>query len=292
MKLFATIICTLLASLCASAQSRIVTMTMHSRLLNAEKEFSVYLPDGYDRTGRDYPVLYLLHGASGNHRSWPESGSAKRIIDAAIAEGRSVEMIVVMPDASGEGEDFNGPHFGYFDQQGWPYERFFVEEFIPFAESRLRISGGKCRRAIAGLSMGGYGTVFYAMRHPELFSSACPLSGRLSGQPDNSRGIYTEEYMHLIDSLGVDKLSAAIDAEQAEALRTVRWRIDCGDDDYLLDGNIDFFQAMRRAGIPAEFRIRNGGHSWLYWQSALPDVLTFVSIGFAEKQIQRDTIVP
>ncbi len=276
-------LCALLVSLCAAAQSRIETMTVHSRLLNADKEFSVYLPDGYDRSERSYPVLYLLHGANGTHRSWPKSGSAKRIIDAAIAEGRSVEMIVVMPDASGEGEDYNGLHFGYFDQNGWPYERFFIEEFIPLVESRLRIDGDKRHRAIAGLSMGGYGTVFYAMRHPELFSSACPLSGRLSGVPDNSSDRYTEEYMHLIDSLGIDKLSAAITPEQAEAMQTVRWRIDCGDDDYLLDGNIDFFRAMRRSGIPAEFRIRNGGHSWIYWQSALPDVLTFVSIGFAEQ---------
>ena len=265
-----------------SAQSRLIECKMESKLLGAVKEYSIYLPDGYDKSDRLYPVLYLLHGANGTHTSWPTSGNAKRIIDGVIKEGRSVPMVIVMPDASGEGKDFNGLNFGYFDQTNWPYERHFIEEFIPYIESTYRIKADKRTRAIAGLSMGGYGTMFYTMRHPELFSSACPISARMSGTPYNKNRSYTDEYITTLDSLAGVKIAQSLSDEQIAALRQVRLRVDCGDDDYLFDGNVDFVRALRSHKIPVEFRVRDGGHSWIYWQTALPDILTYVSIGFME----------
>ena len=265
-----------------SAQSRLIECKMESKLLGAVKEYSIYLPDGYDKSDRSYPVLYLLHGANGTHTSWPTSGNAKRIIDGVIKEGRSVPMVIVMPDASGEGKDHNGLNFGYFDQTNWPYERHFIEEFIPYIESTYRIKADKRTRAIAGLSMGGYGTMFYTMRHPELFSSACPISARMSGTPYNKNRSYTDEYISTLDSLAGVKIAQSLSDEQVAALRQVRLRVDCGDDDYLFDGNIDFVRALRSHKIPVEFRVRDGGHSWIYWQTALPDILTYVSIGFME----------
>ena len=265
-----------------SAQSRLIECKMESKLLGAVKEYSIYLPDGYDKSDRSYPVLYLLHGANGTHTSWSTSGNAKRIIDGVIKEGRSVPMVIVMPDASGEGKDFNGLNFGYFDQTNWPYERHFIEEFIPYIESTYRIKADKRTRAIAGLSMGGYGTMFYTMRHPELFSSACPISARMSGTPYNKNRSYTDEYITTLDSLAGVKIAQSLNDEQIAALRQVRLRVDCGDDDYLFDGNVDFVRALRSHKIPVEFRVRDGGHSWIYWQTALPDILTYVSIGFME----------
>lgn len=282
MKRLTLLIAALVVAFAGSAQSRLIEAKMESKLLGAEKEYSIYLPDGYDKSDRSYPVLYLLHGANGTHTSWPTSGNAKRIIDAAIKEGRSVPMVIVMPDASGEGEDYNGLNFGYFDQTNWPYERHFVEEFIPYIERTYRIKADKRTRAIAGLSMGGYGTVFYALRHPELFSSACPISARMSGTPSNKNRSYTDEYITTLDSLAGVKLATALTAEEAKAAATVRWRVDCGDDDYLFDGNIDFVRALRAHRVAVELRVRDGGHSWIYWQTALPDILTYVSIGFAE----------
>lgn len=265
-----------------SAQSRLIECKMESKLLGAVKEYSIYLPDGYDKSDRSYPVLYLLHGANGTHTSWPTSGNAKRIVDGVIKEGRSVPMVIVMPDASGEGKDHNGLNFGYFDQTNWPYERHFIEEFIPYIESTYRIKADKRTRAIAGLSMGGYGTMFYTMRHPELFSSACPISARMSGTPYNKNRSYTDEYISTLDSLAGVKIAQSLSDEQVAALRQVRLRVDCGDDDYLFDGNVDFVRALRSHKIPVEFRVRDGGHSWIYWQTALPDILTYVSIGFME----------
>ena len=264
-----------------TARSRLETVTLHSELLQADKVCTVYLPDGYDRdTTRRYPVLYLLHGASDTHTAWPEKGNMRQIADEAIAAGLACPMVIIMPDASGEGENHTGEHMGYFDVPGWPYERFFFEEFMPAMESRYRILGDKQHRAIAGLSMGGGGTAAYALRHPELFGSACSMSGLLDLFPGPRN--YDNAFQHsVVENSPVARLRGMSDKE-LEAVRTVRWWVDCGDDDFLWKSNVEFYSLMRERRIPVEYRMRDGGHSWRYWQKVLPDALTFFSIGFAQ----------
>ncbi len=265
-----------------AAQSKIVEASVESKILGAEKQYSVYLPDGYETSGKDYPVLYLLHGAWGYHRSWIENGNVRTIADEAIASGFSLPVIIVMPDASGKGDKYGGKDMGYFDVQGWEYEKFFFEEFIPAVESAYRIKSDKKHRAVSGLSMGGGGSAVYAQRHPDMFSSACPLSGLVGelgdAMPERFDPGFVESARVTLPATLLENASP----EQTEALKTVRWYVDCGDDDYLLMGNIEFFTLMKKLGIPVEFRMRNGAHNWEYWRTALPQVLTFVSIGFSE----------
>ena len=268
----------LTAALPAGAQSRTEVYTFRSEVLGAEKSCTVYLPDGYDRSQESYPVLYLLHGASGCHTDWTQKGDLRRIADEAFAAGMARPMIVVMPDASGEGPKHTGEHMGYFDVPGWNYERFFFEEFMPAVEKRYRIASDKTHRAIAGLSMGGGGTAVYALHHPELFGSACPMSGLLeaSGNPGENafrRSLFENNPVQLVRDLS--------DAEAA-AQRTVRWWVDCGDDDFLWKCNVDFYTLMRERNIPLQYRMRDGGHTWRYWQTVLPDALTFVSTGLGK----------
>lgn len=264
-----------------AAQSHTEEFTVTSRILGCEKACSVYLPDGYDTdTMRRYPVLYLLHGASDTHTAWLQRGELKQIADQVIAEGAALPMVIVMPDASGEDENHTGLHMGYFDVPGWSYEQFFFQEFMPAVERHYRIAGKKSHRAIAGLSMGGGGTIAYAQHHPELFGSACPLSawmkvGRSQEKDENAFDRAFAENSPL-------EFLRTMTPEQEEALRTVRWRVECGDDDYLWEGNIRFYAEMRKRGIPLEFRMRDGGHTWRYWRTALPEVLTFVSTGFCD----------
>jgi enterochelin esterase-like enzyme len=250
-----------------TSQSRVVEATMKSELLGVEKPYLVYLPAGYDENPTlKYPVLYLLHGASDTHTAWRDKGQMKLITDEHIEAGLTLPMIVVMPDARGESENNMGKNMGYFNQEGWPYEDHFFAEFIPYIEKTYRIIGDKKHRAVAGLSMGGGGSVGYAQSHPEMFSSACPLSGALAGMGGASSH--------------VDFVKNAT-PEQIAALKSVRWYVDCGDDDFLWQANIDFYRAMREKQIPLQYRTRNGGHNWEYWQTALPSVLTFISIGFS-----------
>jgi enterochelin esterase-like enzyme len=144
---------------------------MTSKILKSERKFAVYLPPDYESSKRSYPVLYLLHGGGDDQTGWVQFGEVLHITDKAIKDGTATPMIIIMPDA-------NTGKRGYFnDIKGeWRYEDFFFEEFMPYVEKTYRIKKDKRYRAISGLSMGGEGTFIYALRHPELFSSACPLS--------------------------------------------------------------------------------------------------------------------
>ena len=210
--------------------------------------------------------------------------------DKAIAEGNATPMVIVMPDA-------NTGQRGYFnDVKGeWRYEDFFFQEFMPFVEKEYRIRSEKRYRAVAGLSMGGGGSFMYALHHPELFSSACPLSastGPLTFEESKERALRvkpgengptesekpTEEQLkaHYLRH-STSQLVRQLPDDQKKA---VRWYIDCGDDDFLYEGNALVHIAMRKKEIPHEFRVRDGGHNWSYWRESLPKVLGFVSHSF------------
>ena len=263
--------------------SRIETGVVSSKILGADKKYNVYLPKEYDlHPERSYPVLYLLHGAHGSYQTWARSYNMKLITDWRTDSGFCVPMIIVMPDASGDGPDNVGRYMGYFNYPGWRYEDFFFDEFIPEIESRYRIIADKAHRAIAGLSMGGHGTALFAMHRPEYWSSACPLSARLQGRPDGYRD--RPEMQEYIDQVADNNMPAYLHeapADRQKAIGMIRWYIDCGDDDYLVDGSINLQREMNALGFPcAQLRIREGTHSSEYWRTALPQVLTFVSIGF------------
>lgn len=263
--------------------SRIESGTVASKILGVEKPYKVYLPDGYDLDpDRRYPVLYLLHGAKGTCNTWPKSYNMKIITDWRMNSGFSVPMIIVMPDASGVGPDNVGRYMGYFNYDGWRYEDFFFDEFMPEIESRYRIVGDTRHRAIAGLSMGGHGTTLFAMHRPQYFSSACPLSGRLEGRPNAYRDRpEMQEYLDHVAENDMPKYLRDCPEEQQKAISAIRWYIDCGDDDYLVDGSLNLWREMKKLGFPcAQLRVREGTHNQEYWRTDLPEVLTFVSIGF------------
>lgn len=257
-------------------------LSMNSKILNMERKYAVYLPPDYETSERSYPVLYLLHGAGDDQSGWIQFGEVLQIADKAIKEGTSTAMIIVMPDA-------NTGQRGYTnDVKGnWRYEDFFFEEFLPFIEGKYRIRAEKRYRAVAGLSMGGGGSFYYALHRPDLFSAACPLSS--STGPLNR-----EDTKNYIKRMGrTDAGQAEIDAWYEkysvtemvknlpeEGIKAVRWYIDCGDDDFLFEGNALVHITLRKRNIPHEYRVRDGAHNWTYWRESLPEVLRFVSIGF------------
>ncbi len=257
-------------------------LTMESKILKMERKYAIYLPPCYESSERSYPVLYLLHGAGDDQTGWIQFGEVHRIADSAIRSGEATPMIIVMPDANtgqrGYTNDLNGD---------WRYEDFFFDEFMPHVEQKYRIKREKRFRAIAGLSMGGGGTFYYALHRPDLFSSAAPLSAavgplkredmegylrrwNLKEAPKERMDAWYEKYsaLHMIENM------------PDEQKRAVRWFIDCGDDDFLYEGNALVHIAMRKKEIPHEFRIRNGGHTWTYWRESLPVVLSFISDAF------------
>ena len=279
--LLATISCFLLFFTFAQTGKVSDNLSMKSKILNMDRKYAIYLPPGYDQSQRNYPVLYLLHGAGDDQTGWVQFGEVLSIADKSVTEGNATAMIIVMPDA-------NTGKRGYFNDatNSWRYEDFFFEEFMPYIEKTYRIKTEKRFRAVAGLSMGGGGSFMYALHHPELFSSACPLSayvGPLTLE-DASKNMRRET-----PSLPDTTIAKYFNRHNAISLinnmpdslkKSVRWYIDCGDDDFLYEGNAMAHIAMRKKEIPHEYRVRDGAHNWTYWRTALPVVLDFVSMVF------------
>jgi enterochelin esterase-like enzyme len=261
------------------AQGQVKVDSLKSEILKVNRKYSIYLPKSYTTNPeRKYPVLYLLHGIFDNNNGWIQRGHLQDVANLLIDAGDAVEMIIVVPDA---GTLWNG----YFNMDGWNYEDFFFKEFIPHIEKTYRIIADKEHRAIAGLSMGGGGTTVYAQKHPEMFSSAYAMSALMGIEPGggippkDKRG---EELNRTVIENHCVKFVAKADEATKQKLRTVRWFVDCGDDDFLFDVNIQFYQEMRKAQIPCQLRVRDGGHVWEYWHSALYIALPFVSDGFGK----------
>ena len=252
-------------------------LSLHSDILNMDRRYAVYLPPDYESSGRNYPVLYLLHGAGDDQTGWVQFGEVLQIADQSIKEGTATPMIVIMPDA-------NTGQRGYFNSIDgkFRYEDFFFEELMPHVEQKFRIKRDKRYRAVAGLSMGGGGATGYAQRHPDMYCAVYAMSALMnipagSENPtpnkDDKMSILTRSVM---ENSCIKYVEQANDAQKAQ-LRSVQWFIDCGDDDFLLDRNIEFTQAMRKAQIPFQFRVRDGGHTSEYWHSALYTCLPFIS---------------
>ena len=282
-KYFLSLIVLLAFSIGASA-SKIVTDSIFSKKLNCWQKYNVYLPTGFEKSEKQYPVVYLLHGLYGNYSNWEKSGGMKLVADELISSGEACEMVIVMPNAGDS--DVRNYQNGYFNVEDWPYEDFFYQEFLPEVEKKYRIIGDKEHRAIMGLSMGGGGSVVYSQRHPEMFSSCYAMSawldnkmGEVGGQNAKKDKLYIVA-KSVSDNSAVDFVEKA-DEETVKKLRTVKWFIDCGDDDFLMDLSVLLYQNMRAKKIKAELRIRNGVHNWEYWHTALRAALPFASRNFS-----------
>ncbi|MDR2916110.1 MAG: esterase family protein [Tannerella sp.] len=262
------------------------TRTVKSEILKSERKYSIYLPPGYNETDRSYPVLYLLHGAGDDHTGWVQFGQVQHIADNAISSGKAGPMIIVMPDA-------DTGRRGYFnDIKGdFNYENFFFQELIPHIEKTYRVRSERRYRAVAGLSMGGGGTIFYSLHRPDMFAAAAPLSAgtgswsleeykeRMKNQTEGISETAIEKHFehHSIESI-INNASE----EELKQIKSVRWYISCGDDDFLYEGNARMHIAFRKNEIPHEYRVKDGGHTWTYWRMELPLVLEFVSKSFMQ----------
>lgn len=265
-----------------SRAGSIVTDSLRSDILGAQVKYNVYLPDGFAGSGKEYPVVYLLHGLSDDYTAWSRKGNMQTVVDELIGTGEACEMVIVMPNAGGP--DTRKTWNGYFNMPGWHYEDFFFQEFLPAVESKYRIAGDKAHRAVMGLSMGGGGSVVYAQRHPDLFSSCYAMSAWLDEQSPDAGGRSEKDCLFYVCE-AVHRHSALAFLDEADdtvldALRGVRWFIDCGDDDFLLDINVAFHQKMRSKRVKSELRVRNGVHNWEYWHLALRWALPFASRNF------------
>jgi enterochelin esterase-like enzyme len=250
-------------------------------------KYAIYLPPDYSTSSRDYPVVYLLHGFSDDHTAWSQYGDIKRYADKGIADGTLPPMIIVLPDG------FYSWYCNSYDGKE-KYEDFFIKEFIPFIDTTYHVKKQKQFRGIAGLSMGGFGSLLYSIKYPQLFSAAAPLSaGVLTDDEVIDYGDKLwEAYFGSVIGPGLkgknrltqtwnnNSILQLISQKTKEELSTVRYWIDCADDDDFIRGNSYLHLALNDKGVSNEFRVRDGVHNWSYWRDGIMDALQFIGKSF------------
>lgn len=273
----------------ALSQGKIMeSLSIQSKIMGKVVKYSIYIPSDYETSQRSYPVLYLLHGYSDDETGWAQFGEVQKITNEAIAKGEATQMIIAMPDAD--------VSWYINDEAGKVrFEDFFISEFIPFIDSVYKTRSSKQYRAVAGLSMGGYGSLIYGMKHPELFAACAPLSAavwnddHITSMPANDWKKYKfnelfgsngEGKARLTETWNNNAILRMAAATPVEKLNQVRFYIDCGDDDFLIKGNMELHALLTDRKVQHEFRVRDGSHNWTYWRTALPEVLKFVTESF------------
>jgi putative tributyrin esterase len=265
------------------ASARVETVQFHSALVGKTLPYNVILPGDYRASATRYPVLYLLHGWAGHYSDWV---TRTNIADYAAP----YRFIVVMP----EGND------GWYTDSGTiasdKYESYILQELIPDVQRRYRTIESRYGRAIAGLSMGGYGALKFGLKSPGTFAFAGSLSGALAATT------WTEEDLKAFKGIN-DSLVAAFGArgsvqrkandifEITRGLSISRaaalpyFYFDCGTEDFFVGVNEQFAALLTEKKIAHEFRELPGAHGWPYWDQQVKELLKVA----AEKLKARKT---
>lgn len=257
---------------------RVQTVQFESKLVTKPLPYHVLLPADYDQPAaktKRYPVVYLLHGLTGHYTNWFEK--AKLASYAA-----AYDLIIITP----EGNDS-----WYSDSATVPtekYESYIIQELIPDVQRRYRTIETREGRAIAGLSMGGYGALKFGVKYPQTFTFAGSMSGALDAAswteaelapfqfilrslrpvfgPDNNPGRAAND---------LRKLFGELPAEKIAALPTIY--LDCGTEDKLFSNNRSFADLLFQKKIPHEFRQLPGNHNWVYWDAQVQEILKLIA---------------
>lgn len=237
------------------------TVTIQSRVLGAASKAVVILPYSYQKSDLNrYPVVYLLHGYSGNYSNWlTKAPDVKQYAD-------QYQLIIVCPD---------GKNSWYIDSKnitGSNYESYVAGELIPFIDASYRTHTERSQRAICGLSMGGHGALYLAIRHQDVFCAAGSMSGVLDLIPwKNSYGI-----TQIIGDSTVDTIARYSDLYLAGQIKAgLSLIIDCGISDPFIGANRRMHEKLMALKIPHDYIERDGGHSWPYWRNALEYQMVF-----------------
>ena len=214
--------------------------SLTSTWMKRKMAYSVWLPNGYD-SSKEYPFLYLLHGYGDDNNSWLDKGDARSIAKEYVAKG-GTPMVIVMPD-------------GLTSFYSGSWDSYFHQELIPEVEKSFRCNG---KRAVAGLSMGGYGTLYHALSHPDKFLYAYAMSPAV-----------------------MDDMKALVDA-QADKHVFPGFTIEVGNQDTTVDNARakDLADYMKDRGLKVEYIARDGIHYWNFWQECLPKALQKVGESF------------
>ena len=276
--------------------ARLTELTLSTPALVGPTRVRVLLPAGYRTGKRRYPVLYLLHGAAGSYRSWTDLGDAARLTAAQ-------PLIVVMPDTGPMGGYVNWFNGGRFGPPRW--ESYHIDQLIPFIDRRYRTVARREGRALAGLSMGGFGTMSYAARHPDTFGAAVSFSGAVDTNNLPYLAVSDNDFVHGRRREQEVRWRGHNPVDLAENLRPVRLAARTGNgrpggpfggtsldviEFVCHQMNVALHQRLRQLRIPHVWDDYGpGSHTWPYWRRELGESLPFIMRAFQRPRRREST---
>jgi enterochelin esterase-like enzyme len=270
--------------------SRLLTnQKFYSSILGADVTYAVLLPEGYNVSKDDYPVVYLFHGFGDKENAWYANGSIQYYSDQY--KGAIVPMIFVMPSA-------NNSYYANRYNGRYPYMDMLTKDMVPEIDKLFRTKSNKKYRAAMGYSMGGYGALILPALNPNVFSVGVPLSmsfrtdAQYVAEPQNVFDIQWSPIFGGVGSSGQSRLTDYYKQhspfhffgnQPAVNFTNLKLLIDCGDDEESLSiTNDKLHTVLRDLNISHEYRVRTGGHSFTYWKQSYPEALKFISDAFQD----------
>jgi S-formylglutathione hydrolase FrmB len=224
----------------------------------------VVLPPGYGliTSNKRYPVIYLLHGWGGHAQGWLAETKLKEY-------AARQELIIVLPEGD------NGWYTDSATVPGDKYESYLLQELIPDVDYRFRTITDRKGRAVAGLSMGGYGALKFGLKHPDIFAFSASMSGALDAPARTDDASIKQTFGEADNPVraanDLFQLAKLLPAEQLAALPY--FYMDCGTDDPWAKTNRDLSSLFAERNIAHQYRELPGGHDWKYWDRQLQEIL-------------------
>lgn len=252
------------------------TVEVTSASMHKNYRIAVVMPDSYAKNKSSYPVLYLLHGAWGHFSDWLKNTPDKMLVKNLADQ---YNLLIVLPEGETFGWYLNSPV-----NPASQFETFITAEVIPKVDASYRTIASQKARVITGLSMGGHGALYLSARHPDLFCAAGSMSGALDVELKNwrldSNGYNT--FKKLFEGiLGTDSTLypqyAVINLADKMKANGLKLMIDCGTEDFLIEPNRELHRRLLYNHTPHDYIERPGGHTWDYWQNALPSHVLFLA---------------
>jgi S-formylglutathione hydrolase FrmB len=230
--------------------------------------FNIILPRDYSTSARRYPVLYLLHGYTDHYPAWVS-------YTGIVQYARDYAQIIVMPEGD------NGYYTNSYSDPKLAWEDFIIQDLIPYVDSHYRTAASRPGRAIAGLSMGGYGAMKLGLKYPHVFAAVASLSGVVAAPRWKDRyPVEDADYPKLIDSILGPRGSATRAAndpfeliQKLPADQRPQLYLSIGTSDNLLEENREFVRLLAELKVPYEYREIPGEHEWPVWDQQIQVVL-------------------
>ena len=260
-----------------SAQAAHVdTIQVFSPSMNKNIKTCVIVPDNYKKSKKKFPVVYLLHGYSGNYGTWVKS--FKEVSQQVDRYG----FIAIGVDGNYSSWYFDSPIDPTFK-----YETYIIDELVPFIDKKYKTIASREGRAISGLSMGGHGSLYLSLKHQDVFGAAGSMSGGVDIRPFSEKWNIKKRLGAINDFPDNWEKNTVVNLIELNQNNNLKLIIDCGVDDFFIDVNRELHQKMLALKIDHDYIERPGKHNIDYWENSLKFQLLFFYNFFHSSPIKR-----